>query len=135
MLKLYENIRRHRKAAKMTQGELARLTGYSDRSSIAKIEAGVVDLSQTKIEQFARVFGVSAGELMGWEQEPEELADIAAQVLLNPGVLEMVERFLQLSDSDQYAIRLMVASLHDKQKKTDAGVSHEVKTVSLIETE
>lgn len=126
MLKLYENIRRHRKEAGMTQDELARLTGYTDRSSIAKIEKGLVDLTQTKIAQFAQVFGVSAGELMGWEQEPEGTADIVAQVLLNPGTLAMVEDFLQLPESDQYAVRLMVASLREKQKKTDASVSRMV---------
>lgn len=69
MLKLYENIKLYRQQARMTQAELAKLTGYIDRSSIAKIEKGQVDLSQSKIEQFAEVFGVKPSDLMGWEYE------------------------------------------------------------------
>ena len=118
----------------MTQDELARRAGYTDRSSIAKIEKGLVDLAQSKVKQFAQIFGVSAGELMGWDQEPEELADITAQVLLNPNTLAMVEQYLGLSESDQYTIRLMVASLAEKnstaKKEADAiSASHEVKKV------
>ena len=49
----------------MTQDELAKLTGYTDRSSIAKIERGAVDLPQSKIILFAKALGVTAGALMG----------------------------------------------------------------------
>lgn len=139
MLRLYENIKRYRKEAGMTQEELARRTGYTDRSSIAKIEKGAVDLSQSKIKQFAEALGVTSGQLMGWEQEPEELADVAAKVLLDPDLLRMVEQYLALSEVDQYVARVTVAGLHskhDKIKKTDAsGVSREVEKVSLLETE
>ena len=38
----------------------------------AKIENGSVDLSQSKIEQFAAVFGISPSELMGWGEDTEE---------------------------------------------------------------
>lgn len=65
MLELYHNIKRLRMYRKMTQDELARRSGYTDRSSIAKIESGDVDLPQSKILQIARALGVSAGDLMG----------------------------------------------------------------------
>lgn len=69
MLLVYENIKKFRLQAQMSQAELAQRTGYTDRSSIAKIEKGMVDLSQSKIKQFADVFGVTPGELMGWEEK------------------------------------------------------------------
>lgn len=69
MLLVYENIKKFRLQAQMSQAELAKRTGYTDRSSIAKIEKGMVDLSQSKIKQFADVFGVTPGELMGWEEK------------------------------------------------------------------
>ena len=53
MKALYKNIRDLRKKLKMTQEELAQKTGYSDRSSIAKIEAGKIDLPDSKIQLFA----------------------------------------------------------------------------------
>lgn len=69
MLELYRNIKKFRTQNEMSQAELAKLTGYTDRSSIAKIEKGLVDLSLIKIEAFADALGVDPGELMGddWE--------------------------------------------------------------------
>lgn len=65
MDKLYENIKNRRIALGMTQEELAKKMGYTNRSSIAKIENGAVDLSQSKIVQFAKVLEITPGELMG----------------------------------------------------------------------
>lgn len=144
MLKLYENIRRYRMDAKMSQAELARRTGYTDRSSIAKIEKGLVDLSQSKIKQFAEVLGVTPGHLMGWDEKPAEelqgMGALAAQLLLDQDAMEVMRKymaleesdrravwdFLALSESDRYAMRLVMASM--AQKKTDAGAS-------VVETE
>lgn len=61
---LYSNIKRLRIAMGMSQYELARLTGYTDRSSIAKIENGQVDLSLSKIRLFANVLHATPGELI-----------------------------------------------------------------------
>lgn len=65
MLELYKNIKKYRKELGMSQAELAKRTGYTDRSSIAKIEKGDVDLPQSKIMIFAKALGVAPGELMG----------------------------------------------------------------------
>lgn len=69
---LYENIKAMRQARRMSQEELAKKTGYSDRSSIAKIEKGEVDLSQSKIQAFADVFHVSPSELMDDKLSPSK---------------------------------------------------------------
>lgn len=69
MLKLYENIRALRQQNKWTQEDLATRMGYTDRSMIAKIESGKVDISQSKILEFAKVFNVEPGELMGWDND------------------------------------------------------------------
>lgn len=116
MLKLYENIRSHRIRVGMTQGELAKRAGYTDRSSIAKIEKGVVDLPQSKIKQFADIFGISAGELMGWDQDPEDLGALAAQVLTEPDLLELVQDYMVLDAADKATVRTLVASLAAKKK-------------------
>ena len=121
MLKLYVNIREHRKAAKMTQEELARRTGYTDRSSIARIEKGEIDLPQSKIKQFAEVFGISPGELMGWDETPADelqgLGALAADILMDPGALEMMQQYMRLSAGDQATARAVVAALSEKTKK------------------
>ena len=63
MLELYRNIKCRREALGMSQMELAKKVGYTDRSSIAKIEAGKVDLPQSKIMELAAALHVSAGDL------------------------------------------------------------------------
>lgn len=77
MLELYKNIKSRRTELKMSQDTLAELTGYKDRSSIAKIEKGEVDLAESKIREFAKALNVSPQELMGWD-EPEYSQTIAA---------------------------------------------------------
>lgn len=73
MLKLYANIKRLREERGLSQDSLAKLTGYTDRSSIAKIEKGLVDLQQSKIELFAKALGTSAKDLVGWEDDEKPL--------------------------------------------------------------
>ena len=77
MLELYKNIKRRRQQLKMTQTDLALKMGYADKSMIAKIEKGNVDLPQSKILAFANALETTPGELMGWdyEAEPTETVD------------------------------------------------------------
>ena len=117
MLQLYENIKTLRKSAKMTQQELARLTGYTDRSTIARIEKGEIDLPQSKIKQFATALGTTPGHLLGWDAEPEDVGALAARVLSDPALLGLVQTYQELSDADRYALRLMAESLAAKTKK------------------
>lgn len=71
MLELYKNIKRRRQQLKMTQTDLALKMGYADKSMIAKIEKGNVDLPQSKILAFANVLETTPGELMGWDYETD----------------------------------------------------------------
>ena len=64
---LNERIKQRREALGMSQAELAELLGYSDRSTIAKIEKGTNDITQSKIEAFAKVLHTTPAYLMGWE--------------------------------------------------------------------
>ena len=64
-METHENIKALREHLGLSQEELARKVGYTDRSSIAKIEAGRVDLSQSKISAFATALGVTPAQLMG----------------------------------------------------------------------
>lgn len=70
MLELYKNIKRLREEKGLSQDALAKMTGYSDRSSITKIEKGQVDLQQSKIELFAKALGTTSRELVGWGNAP-----------------------------------------------------------------
>lgn len=71
MLDLYKNIKSLRLSKELSQEQLAAMTGYKDRTSIAKIEAGKVDLSQSKIIEFAKALGVTPSYLMGWSNSDD----------------------------------------------------------------
>ena len=67
MLDLYINIKEKRKKLGLTQSELAKKLGYADKSMIAKIEQGKVDLPQSKIIAFAKALNTTPSELMGYD--------------------------------------------------------------------
>lgn len=59
-------IRERREALELSQRDLAKLLGYTDRSAIAKIEKGVNSLTHEKIEAFAQALHTTSAYLMGW---------------------------------------------------------------------
>ena len=71
MKPLYTNIRALREARGWTQDDLAAKMGYKDRSMIAKIEAGKVDITVSKVELFADLFGIAPVDLIGWRDSGE----------------------------------------------------------------
>lgn len=62
-----ERIKSLREKCGLSQSELAHMTGYRDRSSIAKVESGRVNLTRSKIAAFAKALRVSPAVIMGWE--------------------------------------------------------------------
>ena len=69
---IHENIKKRRLELNLSQEELAEMTGYTSRSSIAKIEKGLVDLSQSKITLFAHALKTTPAYLMGWEEDEKQ---------------------------------------------------------------
>ena len=106
MLDLYLNIREFRKANRMSQEELAKKVGYSDRSTIARIEKGEIDLPQSKIALFASALGVSPSILMGntgltaapSDLSPDEREVLEAYRRLDPQGKNMTRRLLGLRE-------------------------------------
>lgn len=113
MLDLYKNIKSLRKENKWTQEELALRLGYTDRSTIAKIEAGKVDLPRSKIIAFAQVFGVSPGDLLGNVEEPESPEEQLIKAnergffirSITDEELELIKRYRKSSPEAQGIIR------------------------------
>lgn len=112
-----KNIKARREELGMTQRELAAKMGYSNHTTITKIESGKNDLPQSKIAQFAKVLNTSPGQLLGWYDEPEEAGALAAEVLLQPEVYNLVQDFLSLDEADQAMVTALVSSLAAKAKK------------------
>jgi transcriptional regulator with XRE-family HTH domain len=77
---LYERIRELRIEEGMTQDDLAHAMGYKDRSMITKIESGKVDISQKKVDAFAKVLNTSPAYLMGWTDDKRTTRERIAAV-------------------------------------------------------
>lgn len=106
-MNLYENIKKYRKEKGLSQEELARKTGYTDRSSIAKIEKGDVDLPQSKIMLFAKALDVDPGVLMGddgiIDRSEEERRLLSYYNALNlKGKLKVTEYLEDLFENEKY---------------------------------
>lgn len=63
-----KRIRQKREELGITQEELAKLLGYKNKSTIAKIENGTNDITQSKVVEFAGVLHTTVAFLMGWEK-------------------------------------------------------------------
>ena len=62
-----EKIRLRREELLMTQDSLAQAIGCKTRSSVSKIECGERDVPRRKVEQVAKILGLSPAYLMGFE--------------------------------------------------------------------
>lgn len=67
---LYERIRHRREQLGISQWQLAEELGYTNRSTIAKIESGKNDITQSKIVAFAHALDTTPQYLMGWTDDP-----------------------------------------------------------------
>ena len=103
----YERIKTLRIQSRLSQDELARLTGYTDRSSIAKIEAGKVDLTESKSTAFANVFGVSPSYIMGLSEDGAP----APQMVLSSDEKDLVGCYRSMNPEGQTAALAAVRGL------------------------
>ena len=105
MLLLYKNIKKRRLEIGMSQEELAQKTGYTSRSSIAKIEKGEVDLQLSKIKLFANALRVSQSELMGLEGiATAATAEFLADLTLDPELLEYTTKLSKMPNSHKHKV-------------------------------
>lgn len=124
MLDLYKNIKKRRLELGMTQSDLAEKLGYSDKSMIAKIESGKVDLAQSKIIAFADALRATPSDLMGWNEDGTdaetyytnpETAKLAQELFETPGMRIL---FDAARDSDPKDLQ-MAADLLKRLKGID----------------
>jgi transcriptional regulator with XRE-family HTH domain len=96
MSDIYKNIKRRREELGMSQEELALRLGYKSRSSINKIEMGLNDIPQSKVEAFAQALNLTPSELMGWldEKKPHDKEHEALIEILNDLTIKELQEVL-----------------------------------------
>lgn len=113
MSNIGKNIANARKSLGMTQEELAKKMGYKSKSTINKIEMGVNDIPQNKIERFALALNTTPAVLLGWvEEEVSEesvvLADLYLQLQSNRELLDVVLQLSELSNERLLALKPVI---------------------------
>lgn len=116
MLQLYKNIKSRRTELHLTQSELADKMGYADKSMIAKIEKGLVDLPQSKILAFAKALETTQSYLMGWEQISDE--DIG-NIFSNDNLFEIIDNISSLTPSEKNHFTKYLQLFEINRKKAD----------------
>lgn len=113
MLELYKNIKKRRLELDMTQSELALALGYADKSMIAKIEKGTVDLPLSKIELLADALHTQPGKLMGnsWENDILDNAHLDVAAHFNGDAFE-VAKFQQAEPGNNENFRSKTIAAH-----------------------
>lgn len=100
-----ERIKERRQELKLSQRELAARLGYTDHTTLTRIEAGKVDLPQSRIMKIAEVLGVTPGYLLGLvSKEDSEKNEKLAKLLVK-----------MRSDSDFYNTVVALSNLNEKQ--------------------
>lgn len=75
-----ERIKIRREELGLTQEELAKMIGYSSKSSINKIELNVQNLTQSKIKAIADALQTTPSYIMGWEGEQKRNSYKSVQI-------------------------------------------------------
>ena len=104
MTNIGNKIKERREDLGLSQDDLAEMMGYKSRSTIAKIEKGVNDVTQTNIVKFAKVLKTTPAYLMGWEQEQQKndiITDVTIRLLDDSDFMDVVEILYNIDDTEQ----------------------------------
>lgn len=122
-----EKIKKRRTELEWSQRELSDRMGYSNHSTIARIESGKVDIPQSRIVKFAEVLGVSVAYLMGWDkqiqieikEDPMNWADLHFEMVADKDLTEIYQDLKFLDAAQRKIVKDLVHSLAET-KKVDA---------------
>lgn len=111
-----KNIAQMRKQLGMTQKELAERVGYKSLSTIAKIEAGVNDLPQSKLAQIAEVLQTTPAVLMGWvsvetSKKNSAMVDATKRMRSSEAYFEAVMALSPFTDDQLRSITQMLKTM------------------------
>lgn len=108
-----ENLRRIRISRGITQEELASKLGYTNRSSINKIEVGRSDMPRSKIEEAAKVLNVSPLEL--FKNEPLEENTVLEEIV-DDRLKALEINYEKLNEANKMRLATYLQALIDTQE-------------------
>lgn len=112
-MEIGEKIKQKRMQLGWSQRELARRMGYTNNSTIAKIEQGKVDVSQSRVVQFSQVLGCTIAYLMDWEEtekKNDQIVTLVTRLRLDDDFLKVVQTLNSLPTAQYEAVKQMLAA-------------------------
>jgi len=110
-----QRIKQKRIERGWSQREMADRMGYGNNSTIARIEAGKVDIPQSRIIQFADVLGVSVAYLMGWEEQveadPVGMAERHFEIIMDEDITDIFDDFKKLNDKQKAIVKDLIHTM------------------------
>lgn len=98
-------IKKLREEKKLSQTSLAELVGYKDKTAIAKVEAGKVDLPQSKIVAFSNALDTSISYLFGDESATAKIINASSNFLTekdNRDIQKDITNIMEKLSSKEY---------------------------------
>lgn len=100
----------------ITQEDLASKLGYKSKTTIAKIENGTNDITQSRVVDFANALNTTPAYLMGWEDSESQSVPI-----LNKkderDIAKRLEQTLDQLESDQDGLMFSGEPLDDQTRE------------------
>lgn len=107
--------------AEKSQADLSRETGISG-ATISRYLSGQFEPKQNAIHKMAIALNVAEMWLWGCDvpmerPAPEKVGALAADVLLNPDMLRLVQIYSELEEADKNMLLMLAENMHNKTKK------------------
>ena len=116
---VYQRIKRLRVDRGMTQLELAKKVGYSGKDMVSRVESGKVDISRSRLIQFADALGVSPLYLFNGSESIDEIGKPLPPISEDD---KLLDRFHRLDSEDRARIKERIEMLLEQDKyKKDTG--------------
>jgi len=111
-------IKERRISLGWSQRELATKMGYKNHSVIARVESGSVDLPQSRVDQFAKVLGVTHGYLLGMVTEDQskktdQLAKLVVKLRSDVDFYNTVVALSQLNEKQYRGVQQLIAAFDE----------------------
>jgi transcriptional regulator with XRE-family HTH domain len=118
LMHIGEKIKARRLSLGWSQRELAAKMGYKNHSVIARVEAGSVDLPQSRLDQFAKVLGVTHGYLLGMVTEEQskkndQLAMLIVKMRSDVDFYNTVAALAELNEKQYQGVKQLIAAFNE----------------------
>ena len=116
---MYDRIKRLREEQNMSQDDLAKKCGYSDRSTISKIEKGERNLPGSKIQIIANALGVRPSFLMDGDRINLQSPEITTDTVTFPVIGEIAAGYDSIAIEDWSGDTVEIPTSYLKGRKKE----------------